>query len=177
MVGNFGFWRPLKSRYPVGKNEKQRNGCIQSVIPIGSDLERISPKRRREGASTGRQPELTLHANPLMMNGLAHSSPALAVAAPTRPQAFSIVSLVAPSFNGRTADSGSAYRGSNPWGAATVELSAYPTYARTDHSLYDLPLPAELRPQHLSRSSGQQRSSLPDEEHTRDRRASQMKMR
>jgi hypothetical protein len=25
---------------------------------------------------------------------------------------------VAPSFNGRTADSGSAYRGSNPWGAA-----------------------------------------------------------
>src|SRR6202007_1744139 len=26
--------------------------------------------------------------------------------------------LVAPSFNGRTADSGSAYRGSNPWGAA-----------------------------------------------------------
>jgi hypothetical protein len=24
----------------------------------------------------------------------------------------------APSFNGRTADSGSAYRGSNPWGAA-----------------------------------------------------------
>jgi len=29
----------------------------------------------------------------------------------------------APSFNGRTADSGSAYRGSNPWGAAkTFEL-------------------------------------------------------
>src|SRR5205085_6550254 len=26
--------------------------------------------------------------------------------------------LDAPSFNGRTADSGSAYRGSNPWGAA-----------------------------------------------------------
>src|SRR5580658_4503627 len=26
--------------------------------------------------------------------------------------------LAAPSFNGRTADSGSAYRGSNPWGAA-----------------------------------------------------------
>src|SRR5205807_6838740 len=26
--------------------------------------------------------------------------------------------VVAPSFNGRTADSGSAYRGSNPWGAA-----------------------------------------------------------
>jgi hypothetical protein len=26
--------------------------------------------------------------------------------------------LTAPSFNGRTADSGSAYRGSNPWGAA-----------------------------------------------------------
>ena len=28
------------------------------------------------------------------------------------------VRAVAPSFNGRTADSGSAYRGSNPWGAA-----------------------------------------------------------
>jgi hypothetical protein len=28
---------------------------------------------------------------------------------------------VAPSFNGRTADSGSAYRGSNPWGAANLE--------------------------------------------------------
>ena len=27
---------------------------------------------------------------------------------------------VAPSFNGRTADSGSAYRGSNPWGAANL---------------------------------------------------------
>src|ERR1035437_6365578 len=26
----------------------------------------------------------------------------------------------APSFNGRTADSGSAYRGSNPWGAAKL---------------------------------------------------------
>src|ERR1700691_673006 len=26
--------------------------------------------------------------------------------------------FTAPSFNGRTADSGSAYRGSNPWGAA-----------------------------------------------------------
>ena len=30
--------------------------------------------------------------------------------------------LAAPSFNGRTADSGSAYRGSNPWGAAKTEL-------------------------------------------------------
>jgi hypothetical protein len=29
---------------------------------------------------------------------------------------------VAPSFNGRTADSGSAYRGSNPWGAANTAL-------------------------------------------------------
>src|SRR5437868_14820955 len=27
---------------------------------------------------------------------------------------------IAPSFNGRTADSGSAYRGSNPWGAANL---------------------------------------------------------
>jgi hypothetical protein len=29
----------------------------------------------------------------------------------------------APSFNGRTADSGSAYRGSNPWGAAKSNQS------------------------------------------------------
>src|SRR5262249_32335700 len=28
--------------------------------------------------------------------------------------------IAAPSFNGRTADSGSAYRGSNPWGAANL---------------------------------------------------------
>src|SRR5437870_2762837 len=33
--------------------------------------------------------------------------------------------LAAPSFNGRTADSGSAYRGSNPWGAANLESTAY----------------------------------------------------
>src|SRR5438445_12689921 len=32
---------------------------------------------------------------------------------------------IAPSFNGRTADSGSAYRGSNPWGAANLESSTY----------------------------------------------------
>ena len=31
----------------------------------------------------------------------------------------------APSFNGRTADSGSAYRGSNPWGAAKLESATY----------------------------------------------------
>ncbi len=30
--------------------------------------------------------------------------------------------LVAPSFNGRTAASGAAYRGSNPWGAANDAL-------------------------------------------------------
>src|SRR5207253_2370689 len=30
----------------------------------------------------------------------------------------------APSFNGRTADSGSAYRGSNPWGAAKFSAAA-----------------------------------------------------
>src|SRR5215469_6482655 len=30
------------------------------------------------------------------------------------------ITLAAPSFNGRTADSGSAYRGSNPWGAANL---------------------------------------------------------
>src|SRR5438445_9400472 len=34
--------------------------------------------------------------------------------------------VVAPSFNGRTADSGSAYRGSNPWGAAN-RFSHFPT--------------------------------------------------
>src|SRR5437660_12007982 len=34
--------------------------------------------------------------------------------------------VVAPSFNGRTADSGSAYRGSNPWGAANL-FSHFPT--------------------------------------------------
>jgi hypothetical protein len=33
--------------------------------------------------------------------------------------------LAAPSFNGRTADSGSAYRGSNPWGAAKLESMTY----------------------------------------------------
>src|SRR5215469_1734623 len=33
---------------------------------------------------------------------------------------YAIPSLTAPSFNGRTADSGSAYRGSNPWGAARI---------------------------------------------------------
>jgi hypothetical protein len=32
------------------------------------------------------------------------------------------IALVAPSFNGRTAASGAAYRGSNPWGAAIVQL-------------------------------------------------------
>jgi hypothetical protein len=33
---------------------------------------------------------------------------------------YSRSALTAPSFNGRTADSGSAYRGSNPWGAANT---------------------------------------------------------
>src|SRR5437879_13656215 len=33
--------------------------------------------------------------------------------------------VVAPSFNGRTADSGSAYRGSNPWGATKSFQSIY----------------------------------------------------
>src|ERR1700760_1666187 len=31
----------------------------------------------------------------------------------------------APSFNGRTADSGSAYRGSNPWGATKTSTSPH----------------------------------------------------
>jgi hypothetical protein len=30
---------------------------------------------------------------------------------------------IAPSFNGRTAASGAAYRGSNPWGATTSALA------------------------------------------------------
>jgi hypothetical protein len=33
--------------------------------------------------------------------------------------------LGAPSFNGRTADSGSAYRGSNPWGATKSQMYSY----------------------------------------------------
>lgn len=37
----------------------------------------------------------------------------------------------APSFNGRTADSGSAYRGSNPWGAANLHTFAGPRSRRT----------------------------------------------
>ena len=36
--------------------------------------------------------------------------------------------LAAPSFNGRTADSGSAYRGSNPWGAANPLNHLQPPY-------------------------------------------------
>src|SRR5271166_2028628 len=38
--------------------------------------------------------------------------------------------IAAPSFNGRTADSGSAYRGSNPWGAAKFSPLAVPRCAR-----------------------------------------------
>src|SRR5215467_734006 len=38
---------------------------------------------------------------------------------------FSNRTIAAPSFNGRTADSGSAYRGSNPWGAAKLESTTY----------------------------------------------------
>ena len=37
--------------------------------------------------------------------------------------AFFSSPIAAPSFNGRTADSGSAYRGSNPWGAANLFFS------------------------------------------------------
>src|SRR6266700_3674191 len=46
--------------------------------------------------------------------------------------------ITAPSFNGRTADSGSAYRGSNPWGAAKsfqqltfLDSSPKPLFSRT----------------------------------------------
>src|SRR2546421_12731897 len=41
--------------------------------------------------------------------------------------------VVAPSFNGRTADSGSAYRGSNPWGAAKC-FQALPRQLALPHS-------------------------------------------
>ena len=33
-----------------------------------------------------------------------------------------LLSMIAPSSNGKTADSGSVYRGSNPCGAATTKL-------------------------------------------------------
>jgi hypothetical protein len=37
-------------------------------------------------------------------------------------RAVAFLEETAPSFNGRTADSGSAYRGSNPWGAAKMQF-------------------------------------------------------
>jgi hypothetical protein len=37
---------------------------------------------------------------------------------------------IAPSFNGRTADSGSAYRGSNPWGATNSLHNRNPSSSR-----------------------------------------------
>ena len=53
--------------------------------------------------------------------------------APTRLQEpFS--AFVAPSFNGRTADSGSAYRGSNPWGAAIIIVLKYLVTSAKIHS-------------------------------------------
>ncbi len=51
------------------------------------------------------------------MNKLAASKPG-ARRVLHHPGSHRAVPLAAPSFNGRTADSGSAYRGSNPWGAA-----------------------------------------------------------
>src|ERR1039457_5057269 len=49
--------------------------------------------------------------------------------------------IAAPSFNGRTADSGSAYLGSNPWGAAKSFQQLPLTPSRTQH----LPFASGLR--------------------------------
>src|ERR1039458_10145879 len=63
---------------------------------------------------------LTRLRNPLMMNRLASGARRLAAAGTGTASGSPRIALVAPSFNGRTADSGSAYRGSNPWGAASI---------------------------------------------------------
>ena len=45
------------------------------------------------------------------------------------------IALVAPSFNGRTAASGAAYRGSNPWGAANTRT--FPTFLDLPRTLQE----------------------------------------
>jgi hypothetical protein len=58
-----------------------------------------------------------------MMGGLAFGvwRPA-ATRANTAARLAAQCALAAPSFNGRTAASGAAYRGSNPWGAAKIQI-------------------------------------------------------
>jgi len=66
-----------------------------------------------EDRESARGPGLTMWGNPLMMikvvSGLGRPARALVNLAKSRANP-----LVAPSFNGRTAASGAAYRGSNP---------------------------------------------------------------
>ena len=76
---------------------------------------------RRSGLAGG----LTINGNPLMMVrvdcGPRRSAEAQAIRPydePVRSGPALAFAHVAPSFNGRTAASGAAYRGSNPWGAA-----------------------------------------------------------
>ena len=61
---------------------------------------------------------LTKRGHRLMMERLVLLSGTLPWHRPIRPQVEPYLSLAAPSFNGRTAASGAAYRGSTPWGAA-----------------------------------------------------------
>ena len=52
-----------------------------------------------------------------------------------------LLSMIAPSSNGKTADSGSAYRGSNPCGAAPLSHMK----ALSSNGLGRSPLKAEIR--------------------------------
>jgi hypothetical protein len=52
--------------------------------------------------------------------GLTSASPALKMGKPGG--SAGLVYRIAPSFNGRTAASGAAYRGSNPWGATNISV-------------------------------------------------------
>ncbi len=69
---------------------------------------------------------LTVVGNPLMMDWLAFPIRRPAAVKPAWPQDQPCTTLAAPSFNGRTAASGAAYRGSNPWGAAKSITSSSP---------------------------------------------------
>ena len=60
---------------------------------------------------------LTVPTFPLIMGKLAFSVRRPAAALAGTAARLPVYALVAPSFNGRTAASGAAYRGSNPWGA------------------------------------------------------------
>ena len=66
---------------------------------------------------------LTEAVNPLMMKRLVFGVQRSAVARTNMvARRAARCALAAPSFNGRTAASGAAYRGSNPWGAAKNAL-------------------------------------------------------